>query len=71
MLLIDEKNNKDLMIYFTKYVHRKPDYHELTGKIEEHERKIYLMLDDYMLGKVLDKISKKKQALKTLMILRN
>ena len=52
MLLIDEKNNKDLMIYFTIY--------ELTGKIEEHERKIYLMLDDYMLGKVLEKISKKK-----------
>ena len=31
-------------------------YHELMGKIEEHEGKKYLMVDDYMLNKVLDKI---------------
>ena len=28
----------------------------LILKIEEHERKKYLMVDDYMLNKVLDKI---------------
>ena len=27
-------------------------YHELMGKIEEHEKKKYLMVDDYMLNKV-------------------
>ena len=31
-------------------------YHELMGKIEEHERKKYLMVNDYMLDKVLNKI---------------
>ena len=27
-------------------------YHELMGKIEEREKKKYLMVDDYMLNKV-------------------
>ena len=50
------------MIYFTRYVHSKSikmislQYHELMGKIEEYEGKKYLLVDDYMLGKVLDKI---------------
>ena len=33
-------------------------YDELIGKIEEHEGKKFLVVDDYMLGKVLDKIKK-------------
>ena len=50
------------MIYFTRYVHSKSikmislQYHELMGKIEEYEGKEYLLVDDYMLGKVLDKV---------------
>ena len=31
-------------------------YHELIGRIEEYEGKNYLMIDDYMLDKVLEKI---------------
>ena len=31
-------------------------YHELMRKTEEHKRKKYLMINDYMLDKVLDKI---------------
>ena len=31
-------------------------YHELMGRIEEHEGQKYLMVNDYMLDKVLDKI---------------
>ena len=30
-------------------------YHELMGKIEENEGKIYLVVDDYMLDEILDK----------------
>ena len=33
-------------------------YHVSIGKIEEHEEKKYLMVDDCMLNKVLDKIKK-------------
>ena len=50
------------MIYFTRYLHSKSTkmlgwhYHELMGKIEEHEGKKYLMVNDYMLDKVFDKI---------------
>ena len=42
---IDEKNYKNLVIYFIRYVHRKSIkmlslyFLELTGKIEEHWRK--------------------------------
>ena len=42
-ILIDEKIFKDLVIYFTRYDHSKSvkllslHYHELIGKIEEHE----------------------------------
>ena len=32
-------------------------YYELMGKIEEHEGKKYLMIDDYMLDEVLDRIN--------------
>ena len=31
-------------------------FHELMGKIEELEGKKYLMVDDYIVDKVLDKI---------------
>ena len=60
-ILIHEKNYKDLGILF-HYVNSKSIkmlsmyYHELMGKIEEHEGKIHLIIDDYMLNKVLDKI---------------
>ena len=33
-------------------------FHELVGKIEEYEGKKYLMIDDNILDKVLDKIKK-------------
>ena len=60
-ILINEKNYKDLSIYFTRYVHMNAikmlslHYHELMGKIKEHEGKKYMMVNDYMLEKVLDK----------------
>ena len=50
--LIDKKNYNDLVIYFYRYVHSKLKkmlslyYHELMGKIDDHEEKIYLMVDD-------------------------
>ena len=50
------------MIYFMRYVHSKSikmlsvHYPELMGKIKESKGKKYLMVDDYMLDKVLDKI---------------
>ena len=43
--LIDEKSYKDLVIYFTRYLHNKSikilrfHYHELIGKTDEHEGK--------------------------------
>ena len=51
------------MIYFARYVRCKSTkifnlhYHELVAEIEYHEVKIHLMVDDYMLDKVLDKIN--------------
>ena len=63
-ILIDEKNYTNLTIYFTRYVYKNSrkilslHYHELMGKIEKHEGKNYLMVDDYMLNKELDKIRK-------------
>ena len=33
-------------------------YRELIGRIEEHKGKKYLMVDDYVLDKVLNKIKK-------------
>ena len=33
-------------------------YHELMGKIEECEGKRYLMVNDYLLNKLLDEIKK-------------
>ena len=56
------KTIKDLVINFTIYVHSKSikilslHYRELIGTIEEREGKKYLMVDDYMLDKVLDKV---------------
>ena len=50
--LIDEKNYMDLVIYFTRYIHKEPVkmlsicYHELMGKTEEHEGKKCFMVDD-------------------------
>ena len=41
-ILINEKNHKDLVIHFTRYVHNKSiktlrmQFGELIGKIEEH-----------------------------------
>ena len=35
-------------------------YHELIGKTEEHEENEYLMVNDYMLDKVLDKIKERR-----------
>ena len=63
------------MIYFTRYVRKMSVrmlslyYHELIGKIEEHEGKMYLMIDDYMLDKRLSKI-KMIIGIESLMILR-
>ena len=60
-ILIDEKNYMDLTIYFTRYVHSRSiqmlslHYHELMGKVKKTEKK-YLIVNDYMLDKVLDKI---------------
>ena len=52
-----------MLIYFTsRYVHSKLIkklslcYHEFIGKIKEHEGKKYLIVNDYILDKVLDKI---------------
>ena len=50
------------MIYFTRYVRIKSIkilslyYNKLIRKIKEHEGKKKLMIDDYVLNKVLDKI---------------
>ena len=43
-----------------------PSYHELIGKFEEHERKKYLMVDDYMLNKVSKVIESKWSNLRQL-----
>ena len=56
------KNQKSLLIYFTRYVHNKSIkvfrlyWYEIIGKIEEHEGKRYLLAEDYMLYRILDKI---------------
>ena len=61
-ILIHEKKCKDLAIFFTGYVQKESikmlnlHYHELIGKIEEHEEEKYLMVVVYMLNK--DKIRK-------------
>ena len=58
---IDEKNYKDLTIYFTRYVHSKSikmlslHYHKLMKKLMNMKKK-YLMVNDYILDGVLDKI---------------
>ena len=56
------RNYEDFIIYFTRYVHigliktLRLHYHELMGKIKKHKGKKYLMLDDYMLNKKLNRI---------------
>ena len=53
------------MIYFTRYVNCKMiktlslHFYKLMRKIEEHEGKEYLMVDNYMVDKSLDKIKEK------------
>ena len=48
--------------YITRYVHKKSIKllslysHELLEKIEEHEEKSFLIVDNYMLQKLLEKI---------------
>ena len=50
------------MIYFTRFVQSNSIrmlslfYHKLIERIEEHERKKYLMVGDYMLDKALKKV---------------
>ena len=52
------------MIYFTRYILNKLIttlklyYEELIGKIEKSEWKKYLMVDDFIIGKVLGKIKR-------------
>ena len=61
--LIDDISCKDLVIYLTGYVYSFSIkflswyYHELTEKTKEQQEKNYLTIDDYMLDKVLGKIS--------------
>ena len=63
-ILVNEKNFKDLVICFTRYVNNKSiktlrlHYDELIGKTEEHEGKKYLIVDDYMLDIVLKRFLK-------------
>ena len=51
-----------MVIYFTTYDHGKLIkmsslyYHDLVGKIEEHDDKKYLTLGNNILNEVLDKI---------------
>ena len=61
-IVIDEKSYKDLVLYTARYDRNKTltmlnlYYNELMGKIKEHKGKKYLMVDDYVLHKVLDRI---------------
>ena len=65
-ILIFEEKYKDLVICFISYVNSKLikmlslHYDKLMGKIEEHEGKKYLIVDNYMLDKALDKIKEIK-----------
>ena len=64
-IFIDDKNFKDLVVHFTRYVNRKPIkmlsllFYKLIRKIEESEGKKYLMVDDYMVRGVFYKIKKR------------
>ena len=61
---MDEKNFKDLVIYFTRYVNCRLikimslQFQELMVKIEEHKGKKCLMIYDYMVDKALQKVKK-------------
>ena len=54
---------KDMVIYFTRYVNCKSIemlslyFYKVMERIEEHEGKKYLMVDEYILNKVFDKIT--------------
>ena len=56
-----------MAICFTRYVHTKSikmlsmHYHDLMGKIEEHEGKKYLMVDNNVVDKALDEIKEKNR----------
>ena len=51
IIIINEKNYKNLTKYFTRFVQSNSikilslHYHELMGKIKEHEGKNYLMVN--------------------------
>ena len=61
-ILIDDKDYKGWVIYFTRYIHRISmkmlvlHYPESIRKIKEHRGRKYLMVDDYMLYDVLDTV---------------
>ena len=63
-ILIDEKNFKNLVIYFTRYFHSQSIiilslyYHELMGNVKEQEWKKMIVVH-YVLDKVLGKIKEK------------
>ena len=56
-----------MAICFTRYVHTKSikmlsmHYRDLMGKIEEHEGKKYLMVDNNVVDKALDGIKEKNR----------
>ena len=60
-IVINEKSYKDLVMYFTRFGSGKTltmlnlYYHKLMGRIKESEGK-KLMVGDYVLDKVLDRI---------------
>ena len=77
---IKKRSYKDLATCFTSYVHCKSikilsllHFYELIEKIEDHEGKNYLMVDDYKPGNLLHKVLNKIKEIidiKKFMILR-
>ena len=61
-VVIDGKIYKDFVVDFTRYNWEKTItmfslyYRKLMGKIKEHEGNSYLIVEDYVLDKVLDSI---------------
>ena len=59
-VVIDGKIYKDFVVDFTRYDCEKTItmfslyYHKLMGKIKEHEGKNYLIVENYVLDKVLE-----------------
>ena len=54
-ILIDKKNYKDLTIHSKSMKMLSLHYHKLIGKTKEHKRTKYLMVNNYILDKILDK----------------